>query len=854
MLEYGDLRTRGLERIEDYASHTWTDYNVHDPGITILEHLCYGLTDLSYRTAHDLPDLLTNDRNEPSWRESALFTAKHVLPCRPITLRDFRKVLIDHPGVKNAWLAPSKVEVPVFFDVDLEELTTDPNDKTVEAVDLRGLFRVMVEFEDETLYDDSRSAELESALAEIRRYIHGFRNLCEDFVPVEAVPIELIGVCAELELAEDADTEAVLAEILFELGRAISPSVRFHSREDLEDRGRSSDEIFNGPLLARGFIDDDELAAADRKSEIHLSDLVQVIFDVEGVEAVRRLEATSYDMEGNVVREGAEWILPLDPEKAARFSPGHGRFTIYKRDIPFVANAQLVDDKLEELSAGERQRRLPSHDADYPLRLGRFRNPEEYYSIQREFPLNYGIGEGSLGASEPDLRHAQALQLKGFLVILEQYMANYLAQLTEFGRLFSLDDLHRTYWGQRACDVPDLEKVMCDKKEALLWIHSLLEDPMTFARRRNAILDHLASRFGFRLEEFAFVARVLYERRAEERIVRDKTRFIRHLPKISRDRSAGYDLLAPPPTGASGDSLHLGNVSGLEKNLNALLGVEPMDRFAETVRSRVEYFEEDSGSHRFRILSRDGVPLLLSAKIYDRVRDAETDVAQVLFLGRFRDNYVPFVGEDDTLLFRLVDDDGRRLARAPEGLASEEARLAAIRDLVDFFESEPPEERVYVVEHILLRPRESEQARTARLLPPCLENDEICPGRDPYSFRISVILPYWPWRFRNMHFRRYLERTIREHTPSHVAVRICWIAEQDMDAFEDSYWPWRNALATDAPDLPEKQDRFVEVWSRLRSVFPHATLHDCVEGEDENPVVLDNTTLGTFLEGEDDED
>ena len=36
----------------------------------------------------------------------------------------------------------------------------------------------------------------------------------------------------------------------------------------------------------------------------------------------------------------------------------------------------------------------------------------------------------------------------------------------------------------------------------------------------------------------------------------------------------------------------------------------------------------------------------------------------------------------------------------------------------------------------------------------------------------------------------------------------------------------------------------VIMLAKLRSIYPPATLHDCVDGNDDNPVRLDNTMLG----------
>ena len=52
------LRREGIGFIEQLGSQQWTDYNAHDPGITILDQLCYAITDLAYRLGWNIQDLL----------------------------------------------------------------------------------------------------------------------------------------------------------------------------------------------------------------------------------------------------------------------------------------------------------------------------------------------------------------------------------------------------------------------------------------------------------------------------------------------------------------------------------------------------------------------------------------------------------------------------------------------------------------------------------------------------------------------------------------------------------------------------------------------------------------------------
>ena len=75
--DYSLLRQKGLEYIENLGSKLWTDYNIHDPGITILEALCYAITDLGYRTSMDIKDLLAEPDNvDPRNDRQGFYTAR----------------------------------------------------------------------------------------------------------------------------------------------------------------------------------------------------------------------------------------------------------------------------------------------------------------------------------------------------------------------------------------------------------------------------------------------------------------------------------------------------------------------------------------------------------------------------------------------------------------------------------------------------------------------------------------------------------------------------------------------------------------------------------------------------------
>ena len=103
-LDYEGLRKAGIQYIEQSASAIWTDYNIHDPGITSLEILCYAITDLSYRSGYKIPDLLHGNNDPAADIISQFHTAKRIFPNTALTINDYRRLIIDITGIKNAWL------------------------------------------------------------------------------------------------------------------------------------------------------------------------------------------------------------------------------------------------------------------------------------------------------------------------------------------------------------------------------------------------------------------------------------------------------------------------------------------------------------------------------------------------------------------------------------------------------------------------------------------------------------------------------------------------------------------------------------------------------------------------------
>src|SRR3954447_21318551 len=92
-LDFQFLRQKGLEHLGELSSQLWTDHNVHDPGITLLEPLCYALIDLGYRRTLPIEDLLAakpeSTPEDPDFpRDHNFRTPLESLSCNPTTIAD----------------------------------------------------------------------------------------------------------------------------------------------------------------------------------------------------------------------------------------------------------------------------------------------------------------------------------------------------------------------------------------------------------------------------------------------------------------------------------------------------------------------------------------------------------------------------------------------------------------------------------------------------------------------------------------------------------------------------------------------------------------------------------------------
>jgi len=903
--DFSFLREKGIKHIEALSSDLWTDYNIHDPGITILESLCYAITDLSYRMGYRIEDILAEISFDGLDYKSDLFTAREILTCNPVTFEDFRKVIIDVEGVKNAWLNIVEAPYPsLYLDTQVSRLKFDrPFYLSAEAlaqlaeiipahvranleriseyryetktaflnrlnavlaehdfqqyqhiivqhsalfrpINIRGLYDVVVELDDSV-----GQAEI---LQNVEQRLHACRNLCEDFKPPRLASTEHIFICTELDVAIDADAGRILAEVYYQIECFLAPSITFYTLTEMLDKGKTAQDIFSGPRLEHGFIDHEELQQSGLKTEIHVSDILQIIMDVEGVLAVKHLMLNAA-RPGN--SDGEKWCLSIREAHVLSLDVHKSRVMIYKDGFPVAATN--VEEYLTELRALERYSKLGQGEYDIAIPQGESKNIQQYHSIQNGFPQVYGLGTGEILQSDTARRKAQSKQLKAYLLFYDRILADFLAQLAHTKHLFSIAPrLAKTYFsqplsnnGDELCsDISDVEGLFVGATDD--WNRSSerdsrVENESTFNDRKNRFLNHLMARFG---EQFTDYVALLYSMKDSDELISDKLNFLRACPEISYERGKSFHYKSYDVTG------RVLNISGLEKRVARLLGIElnPSVRIESYIRHYFEVEEKllSDGTVKFRFrLEQDGLSYFRVSAWFKSEQSAKAVMQSILRLGADESNYHARQTASGRFTYDLVDHAGAVLAKAAHSLKHANLRAEKIRKTVSFIQAmDDHAERFQLVEHILLRPN----SKAGDLLHVSTEHgDDACPGLiDPYSFRLTVIVPYWPERFLNMDFRALFEQTIRREAPAHIHVKICWVDKIRMKHFESAWHPWLKAIAEHGLDdeyIMDKRNQLIRALAELRSIYPESTLHDCKNKQD-NPVLLNRSVLGTIQE------
>lgn len=442
-IHFDTLFAHAMQTITTYAGKTWTDTGEHDPGVTFMEAMSYGVSDLAYRHTLPLTDLLTPpvaSRSEEDGIFPADFGPQTALTTSPITQDDYRRAILDLYDIeggcfhfRNAQLCRRKKGSGYTYTYDIAtrcfSFITPPATDGGDAIK---------EFElcgDYVLYVEPTEDASAAAKSALHRFLADHRNLGESVDEVIWATPQTIDPQIDIELEDAAqDFARIFAEIYQVTKAYISPVAGRHTAAELAMQQKSVEEIYKGPALNRGWIA--RLPPAVDYAEpvsIHLGRLAEALSSIDGIKSIVSLqEASGYGPNAwNWKTEKINSYPQLwgaDPvsgllASVKLISAGGQYVTASKADIA----AKLAPAPLLE-------------NTPVVMPYGRVRDVAQYHPLSDKIPPCYGLLQQSAVTSEQ-------LRTYRFLLPFEQMMANGCRQLAMLPQLLSFDRTHDAVWG-----------------------------------------------------------------------------------------------------------------------------------------------------------------------------------------------------------------------------------------------------------------------------------------------------------------------------------------------------------------------------------------------------------------------
>jgi hypothetical protein len=623
------LRNEGIGLLQALSGNIWTDYNLHDPGVTILEQLCFALTELGYRADFPVADHLTDENRDIDWKQQSLHRPEVIFPCRPTTASDYRALLLDKvEDLDDVFISTAGRQTDAGTRVSQDASTrTDTDEGTASIAEIGGVYGLTVRLrttrpEREDNRRDTQSDHEKSRIKNVLSVYRVHRNLCED---VDEKVVSTVGALCELggeiDIDGPRDPIDILAEIYDCCDQHVAGKPGLATLEEMEASGKSLDELFDAPdtqLRLSATENNDQ----DIQVSLSLGKLRASIAAISGVQQVRQLALA--DTEGSRLINGNAYRLQLPDRKAGR------KVALFKRGVRLEVAARDVKTRFEDLRRQQRQRVrvIDRVLRAWPMPQGQYRNVWPYYSLQNDLPAIYGVNAHGIPRSATPVEKGRAKQLKAYLVLLEQIIANSTYNLQHVRELFSADTASRkSYWWQllgkesvqditavfqvRAVisnKLDEIERLEEERNNAILdskeeldrkikllaeevedgkrfgieeWVRREIEREIypefdDYPNRKGRVLDHLLGLYGERLPQNSLRGFADYydPGELEYALVEHKAALLENIVEWTRDRASGFDYSVPSwnkPPPREGES---SNCSGLQLRIGQLLGFE----------------------------------------------------------------------------------------------------------------------------------------------------------------------------------------------------------------------------------------------------------------------------------------
>ncbi|WP_455811032.1 hypothetical protein [Pseudomonas graminis] len=734
----------GLTYIQQLSGRLWTDYNTHDPGMTILEQVCYALTDLIYRCEFEVTDYLSEPSGNIDYRAHGLALAQDIIPAYPQQPEEYETWLLARlPELDKVWLRWSE---------DAPQL---------------GIYTLNAQLNHFYALSQQRSmngqrsvyTQQHAAIHRIRHAFYQVRAVGEDLSAIELTGQHPLTLTAVIHISDDiADVTWLVATLYHRIGLWLQANTQ-----------NTPATVMKESLLA-----EDGIQQIDRLQFIHYPD-------------------NSGHGKSSPVDDIAPFSYLMLPEPSA-----HSGIEIIQFQHPVTIDYADLAIQIEQIQYQQRSVQLKT--ATPPaLPAGRYYDFSRYESIQTLFPRNYHLAPGT-----PNQYHAQQQaqrhQLRSYLLLFDQLMANFCDDIAGLNTLFSLSlTPEATYHAHRLQDDEFYNIGKHYPQDAGTRLDQLRAQLDDYPERKNRIFTYLLALYSERFPEWLhrqfnpyFTALKL-----EKQLLKYKQAFILNIVTMTNGRGLGDNLLQPEHQG------------GYRQRLSLLLGIFPLapslgsytqaiTRHSLNLVPDALYLPGVAGNNVLRLLSPEAQSNLLPLADNRLVESPNDDAIQRSLLATplFHERTLPDVllqfgidnrryrllpgaEHDDVQLFFNAGIEGNPqwfyIARHPD----KQALTALCHQLQQWLiELNHNSEGLYVVEPILLRTGDDNASLNDR------------------ANRVTLVLPGYTARFSNLRFREQAQQLIIDNSPAHLLTQCLWLDFSAFGQFETLYSQWRQAKSS----------------------------------------------------------
>ncbi|MDC9591112.1 hypothetical protein PSI23_17920 [Xenorhabdus sp. XENO-10] len=470
-IHFDTLLEQAHQVVEQQAGKLWSDTAEHDPGITFLEGLSYGVSDLAYRHTLPLTDLLTPAPHEQEQQDGifpAEFGPHNTLTCGPITTDDYRKALLDlhssdWAGTKseseqdkgdflfrNVQLVrePETQRYTYWYDATKREYSFVES-KEAKKFTLRGNYWLYLEPTRRT------QKNLTTADQQLKDFLTKNRNIGESVSQIiwsEPVDFPLL---LDIELDDDVkvqDVPGIFAAVYTTAEQYLMPEALRFSTVELQDAGMRNDEIFDGPQLEHGWIPElPTVRDYTKRIPLNLSRLVNKLLEIKGIQNVNRLQLDDNFDKTLIERNKKDaWSWSIKEGYYPRLWGKYPLHQLAQHDGPLrvVAKGGISVTVDENQIRGSLPNPPLIQNKPVVLAYGRHRDVGRYSPVSDTLPACYELQHDLSALS--DSKHAQRLSsLHQFLLPFEQLLACGCQQIAMLPQLLTFQRKGYEVWGDQ---------------------------------------------------------------------------------------------------------------------------------------------------------------------------------------------------------------------------------------------------------------------------------------------------------------------------------------------------------------------------------------------------------------------